>query len=116
MTNEEIIARILEIRQITNVCDRAIALKRFDKEYKKTSFYKTTKKPLQMLYYEMVVEDTLSFRSILQNLKQFIDELDSDKLVALFDEVNAKTLDTMKTGIEGLADSDLMALLHGIKH
>ena len=115
MTNTEIIDEILRIRAIKNACDRTIELKQFEKKYKKTKFYKQTRKPLQTLYYEVLVEDTLSLRVIMQSVKEFIDSLDSDKIIAMFDEVNAKTRQTMEESLASLDSSNLMDLLHSVK-
>ena len=115
LTNTDISNKIRALREIKDPCDRFMALKEFEPEYKKTKFYKQTKRPLQTLYYEVTIEDILTFRSILQNLKEFIEQLDAEKLVALFDEVNAQSLQTMKTSLDSLDESGLADLLHGIK-
>lgn len=116
LTNIDISNKIRAIRELQDPCDRAVALTDFEPEYKQTNFYKKTKRPLQTLYYEIAIEDLLSLRSILQNVQTFLNELDADKLVAMFDEVNAESLKTMKTSLDTLNESGLADLLHGIKH
>lgn len=115
MDHEQIINQILEIRAIKNACDRAVALKQFEKKYKKTAFYKTTKKPLQLLYYEVLVEDTLTLRTLLQTVKDFIESLDAEKLLQMFDQVNEQTLATLAEGMNDLSTSGILDLLHSAK-
>lgn len=116
LTNFDISNKLRSLRDIKDPCDRIMALMTFEPEYKQSNFYKITKRPLRELYYEIAIEDILTFRSMLQNFKEFLDELDADKLIALFDEVNMASLQTMKTSLDSLEDSGLADLLHGIKH
>ena len=109
MTNKEIIAKIAEIRHIKNPCDRAIALAQFEPLYKKTQFYKTTHKSLQIFYYEIIVEDLLSLRTLLDNAQTFLNELDTSTLETALNDINTNTLATITEGVNvfnetGLAD------------
>lgn len=115
LTSIDISTKLRAIREIEDPCDRAIALTNFTPAYKQSKFYKITKKPLQTLYYEIVVEDLLSMRTLLKSAQQFLNDLDADKLTNLFDQVNANTLATMKTSLDALDDSGLADLIHGVK-
>ena len=112
MTNEEILQTLAEIRAIKNPCDRAERLAAFAPQYKKSKFYKTTHKSLQLLYYEVLIEDLLSFKTLLDNAQNFINGIDATSIQEAFDQVNLNTLSTITEGIDALNETGLADLLH----
>ena len=115
LTNIDIIAKLLEIRQIKNVCDRAEALHLFEKQYKKSPFYHRTHKNLTLLYYEISIEDFLTMRSLLQNAQTFLNNLDLDHFNQLIEQINAQSKQTIDEGLASLAESGLLDLIKGNK-
>lgn len=115
LTNADIVARLLEIRKMDNACDRVETLKAFEKEYKKSPFYHKTHKNLTLLYYEVSIENILTFQSLLKNAQEFINNLDLDHFTELMDQVNLQTKFTIDDGIEAINTSGLADLLKGTK-
>ncbi len=116
LTNTDISNKIRALREIKDPCDRAVALVEFESDYKQSQFYKLTKRPLRDLYYEITIEDLLSLRTVLVNLQQFLNELDTEKLTSMFDDINAESLKTIREGLNEFNASGFEDLLHGIKH
>lgn len=115
LTNTDITTRLLEIRKMENACDRAEALKAFEKEYKHSQFYRHTHKNLTLLYYEVSLENLLTFQSLLKNAQEFINNLDLDHFTELMDQVNLQTKFTINDGIDAINTSGLADLLKGTK-
>lgn len=115
LTNIEIINRLIEIRQIPNICDRQIALKQFQKQYKKSAFYRTTHKKLNMLYYEVSIENLLSLTSLLKSAQDFINGLDLQHFTELMDQVNDQTAATIMEGVTAFSDTGLQDLINKFK-
>lgn len=115
LTNTDIINRLLEIRRLPNACDRVEALKQFSKEYKHSKFYKTTHKNLTLLYYEVMVEDLFTLRSLLTSVQNFINNLDLDGFNNLMDQVNAQSLQNIEANLDALNESGILDILKGHK-
>lgn len=115
LTNIDIVNKLLEIRHLPNVCDRTIALKHFEKEYKKSSFYHHTHKKLTLLYYEVSLEHVLTLTNLLENVQAFINGLDLTHFQELMDQVNAQTAATITEGLTTLSDSGLQDLIKTFK-
>lgn len=115
LTNTDIVARLLEIRKMDNACDRAEALKTFEKEYKHSPFYRRTHKNLTLLYYEVSVENLLTFQSLLKNVQEFINNLDLDHFTELMDQVNLQTKFEIEDGIDAIRTSGLADLIKSTK-
>lgn len=85
-----------------NVFDRILALQEFDKEYKKTDFYKQTKmsvKELQQYCIMFRINDILdnvvtyaSTEGIAQFIEEILDAIDEDTIQSFFDRI-ANNLD-----------------------
>lgn len=115
LTNIDIVNKLLGIRRLSNVCDRTMALKRFEKEYKKTSFYHHTHKKLDLLYYEVSLEHLLTLTGLLENVQAFINGLDLEHFQELMDQVNAQTAATITEGLNTLSESGLQDLIKTFK-
>lgn len=110
LTNVDIVNKLVEISKLQNCCDRQVALKQFKKEYKQTNFYHITHKNLDMLYYEVVVTQLLSFQSLLQNVQNFINNMDLSHWTQIMDQINESTADTIRQGLAAFDETDLSAL------
>lgn len=115
LTNIDIVDRLLTIRKMENACTRTEALQAFEKEYKQTSFYKRTHKKLLTLYYEVAIEDILTFTSLLKNAQNFINNLDAEHLVQILDQINAQAKQTYNEEMANLVESGLGDLLASFK-
>lgn len=86
MTNEEIQQKLDEILLLTNTCDVIIALQDFNKEYKKSDFYKQTKMSLNDL---LIMNKNLKPINIGKTFKEIqtqINELNLDNLNKVLDD------------------------------
>lgn len=115
LTNIDIVARLLEIREIKNVCDRAEALKAFEKEYKHSSFYRRTHKNLTLLYYEVALENILTLRTLLTNAQEFLNNLDLDHFNELMDQLNEQSRQNIEESLNAFSESGLLDLIKGHK-
>ena len=97
MENNELLLELNKINSITNELDRIIALKKFEKQYKTSKFYKQTKMPLKELRAtllgfraEVFVETFLQNFNI-QNLgnmiNQVLSEIDMDNFEEFFNKL-----------------------------
>lgn len=117
LTNSDISNKLDEIHAIADFCDRQEALITFEAEYKQTQFYKKTRYPLSDLYRQYVLEHVLSLQFLLNNLHNFINELDYTKLQALLSEVNANAFAEIRESAQELKSSGLTDILNilGVK-
>lgn len=89
MTNEELLIKLKEINETPNLCDQIIALKKFQKEYRKSDFFKATKMPLFALAKEYQTKAFFTFESLLNGLQKVLNELDAEKLTAVIDHFSS---------------------------
>lgn len=115
LTNADIVARLVEIRQTPNACDRVEALKTFEKDYKHSSFYRHTHKKLILLYYEVAIEDILTLRALLSSAQDFLNNLDLNHFLEVMDQVNTQSKQTVDEGLAAFTESGLLDLLKGNK-
>lgn len=101
MNNQELELRIKEILDIENFFDMIVAAKEFEKTYKNSDFYKTTRLPLLEVLKESKMWYALQFDSLVTKLQNAIDSLDISHIHALIDQFgnmlsaeNAEFLDT----------------------
>ena len=88
MENSQLLLKLAEINNITNELDRIIALRKFDKDYKKTQFYKETKMPLKELH------ATLTYFKAEKFINEAINKLSIDNLSDTINDV----LENIDTG------------------
>lgn len=100
MDNKELEKKIKELLKITNYFDFVIAAKGFNKEYKKSDFYKQTHYPLRKLIKEVKIFYTLQLNDFFDALQSKIDGLDFDNvndiINKLGDVFSAENADIMK--------------------
>lgn len=80
MTNQELELKLKELLNIRNYCEYAIAVKQFEKQYKQTDFYKTSKMPLKKALMEMRIHCLFNIDNLLQKTQYFINNLDTEKV------------------------------------
>lgn len=115
LTNADIVARLLEIRKMDNACDRVEALKTFEKDYKRSAFYRHTHKKLILLYYEVAIENLLTLQALLTNAQNFLNNLDLNHFLEIMDQVNTQSKETADEGLAAFTESGLLDLLKGNK-
>ena len=101
MENSQLLYELKQIDNITNELDRIVALKQFEKQYKKSKFYKQTKMPLRMLYANLIglkfdkmitgIMQNFNIDSLANTLTEILDGVDTDSLNNFF----ARLSDTM---------------------
>lgn len=88
MDNVELEEKVLEIIKEDNYFEMIMKAKEFEAEYKKSDFYKATKKPLTEVIKESKIYYALQLRDLGKYLQDIIDTLSTDNLNALLDKVN----------------------------
>lgn len=88
MDNKQLEAKLQEIISSNNVLDMAMSATKFNKEYKKSVFYKETKIKLFTLvkYYKLF--NLLQFSNLAENIQKVINNLNVDDLMSLMDSVS----------------------------
>lgn len=87
LTNEYLNTRLHEIlTQSSNFFDVVLELKEFEKEYKQSDFFKTTKMPLMEIVREAKIFYLTNTAILIDKLNKIIDGLDVDKLLAVLQE------------------------------
>jgi hypothetical protein len=86
MSNKELEIKIKEIINQNNYFDMIIQANNFESEYKKTDFYKTTKKPLMEVIKESKIFYTLELTNIKDKLQLLINGLNLDRIVEIVNE------------------------------
>ena len=94
MENSELLYELKQIDNITNELDRIVALKQFEKRYKKSKFYKQTKMPLRALYANLIglkfdkmitgIMQNFNIDSLANTLTEILDGVDTDSLNNFF--------------------------------
>lgn len=87
MNNIELENKIKEIINIENYFDMIIAINNFEKDYKQTDFYKTTKKSLSDVIKEAKLHYALQFTDIKNKIQNVINDLNLDKINELLDQI-----------------------------
>ena len=86
-TNEYLNKRLFEILEGSdNFFDVLLELKEFEKEYKQSAFYKTTKINLMDLIKEARVFYLTSTKIISNKINNIINSLDGEKIAAMLDQ------------------------------
>jgi queuine/archaeosine tRNA-ribosyltransferase len=86
MNNQELNAKLQQLIKIDNYCDYIIAVKEFSPEYKKTEFYKLTKKPLEKALNEMKLHNLINMKSMIKRIQELIDGLNFDNVQQLIED------------------------------
>ncbi len=87
MTNIELEQRIKKILENKNYFDLVLEALAFEPEYKKTDFFKKTRKPLGEVIKETKMFYTLNFDSIREKIQELINKLDLEHLMGLINEI-----------------------------
>lgn len=102
MTNQEIIDRIDSILTDNgNYCDQILAIKAFNKEYKKSDFYKQTKMPLEKLVASYKVHRLVNLDILVDLIQNKINDFDLSSITALLDKATL----SMQQDVEDLNSS-----------
>lgn len=86
MNNEELQNKIKEILKISNYFDMVVAIRKFELQYKKSTFYKTTRKPLKEVIREAKVFYLTNLDDAKILLQNFINDLNFDNLKDILDQ------------------------------
>ena len=103
MNNQELELKLKEILEKDNIFDVVEATVEFDKEYRKTDFFKKTKMPLMEMVKNGKLWYTLNLDSLGVKLQKLIDNLDFENINGILNDVgstyekeNRETLDIIK--------------------
>ena len=89
MNNQELELKIKEIVNMPNMFDMIIAAQNFEKEYKQSDFYKTTKMPLKEIIKTSKLYYTIYCNNILEKIQSLINDLDFNKFNDLLDQIGS---------------------------
>lgn len=84
--NEYLNKRLSEIVEKDNFFEVILELKEFEKEYKQSNFYKTTKINLMDLVKDARIFYLTNTKNITDKLNKIINSLDGEKIAAILDE------------------------------
>lgn len=86
MNNQELELRVKEILSLENFFDMIEAAVDFEKEYKKSSFYKKTKMPLMEVMKNSKMWYLVNFNELLKVIQEKINQLDLSKFMEIIDQ------------------------------
>ena len=103
MDNIELEQKVLEIINEVNYFDMIIKVKEFEPEYKKSDFYKNTKKPLSEVIKETKIFYALQLRNLGDYIQNIIDNLSLEQVNNILDKMGntfAKENEEIQDGLE----------------
>ncbi len=86
MNNNELEIKIKEIINTSNYFDMIIKAKEFESEYKKSDFYKNTKKSLAEVIKESKLFYAISFDTIKDGLQNLINNLNYENIINIINQ------------------------------
>lgn len=89
MNNVELEKKILEIISEDNYFEMVMKAKEFEVEYKKSDFYKVTKKPLVEVIKECKIYYALQLKDLGTRIQQLINGLSLDKFNEALDQISS---------------------------
>ena len=115
MTNQEIIEKINTLMsENENFCDLLLALKDFNKEYKKSDFYKKTRISLNRLVRQYRVYSFTNLDEIFDRVQEKINNLDLSNVQNIVDTLGFNTdreIEDLNSSWNGL--KDLVSMVAG---
>ena len=86
MNNNELEIKIKEIINTSNYFDAIIKAKEFEPEYKKSAFYKDTRKPLNEVIKESKIFYAISFDTIKDGVQNLINNLSYENITEIINQ------------------------------
>ena len=115
MTNQEIIEKINTLMsENENFCDLLLALKNFNKEYKKSDFYKKTRISLNRLVRQYRAYSFTNLDEIFDHVQEKINNLDLSNIQNIVDTLGFNTdreIEDLNSSWNGL--KDLVSMVAG---
>ena len=115
MTNQEIIEKINTLMsENENFCDLLLALKNFNKEYKKSNFYKKTRISLNRLVRQYRAYSFTNLDEIFDRVQEKINNLDLSNIQNIVDTLGFNTdreIEDLNSSWNGL--KDLVSMVAG---
>lgn len=115
MTNQEIIEKINTLMsENENFCDLLLALKNFNKEYKKSDFYKKTRISLNRLVRQYRAYSFTNLDEIFDRIQEKINNLDLSNVQNIVDTLGFNTdreIEDLNSSWNGL--KDLVSMVAG---
>lgn len=115
MTNQEIIEKINTLMsENENFCDLLLALKNFNKEYKKSDFYKKTRISLNRLVRQYRAYSFTNLDEIFDRVQEKINNLDLSNIQNIVDTLGFNTdreIEDLNSSWNGL--KDLVSMVAG---
>lgn len=115
MTNQEIIEKINTLMsENENFCDLLLALKNFNREYKKSNFYKKTRISLNRLVKQYRTYSFTNLDEIFDRIQEKINNLDLSNVQNIVDTLGFNTdreIEDLNSSWDGL--KDLVSMITG---
>ena len=89
MNNQELELKIKEIVNMPNMFEMIMAAQNFEKEYKQSDFYKTTKIPLKEIIKNAKLYYIFSYQNMIERIQSLINDLDFNKVNSLLDQFSS---------------------------
>ena len=106
MDNKELELQIKKIIENDNMFDMIMAAKTFEKDYKTSEFYKTTKMPILEVIKNAKIFYLINFTTLQNKVQNMINNLDITKLNETFDKIGT---------VFATENSETMTMLEGLK-
>lgn len=87
MNNQELELRVKEILNTKNFFDMIVKAKSFEKDYKNSDFYKTTKMPLMEVIKLSKAWYVVQFEDIVSGAQRFLDNIDLSNFMNVIDQL-----------------------------
>lgn len=103
MTNAELEKKLKELSIKDNFLDVVLECRKFEPEYKKTDFYKTTKRSLSDLLKQYKLWSFTNFENLGDRIQELIDSLNFDnvsKILAQFGDTFSTENDEIRAAAE----------------
>lgn len=86
MTNEELKEELSKIIKTTDYIEAALQIKKLEKAYKKTEFYKATRMSLTELVNRAKMWDIFDFSNLKTRIQSLIDDLNFDNIYGILEQ------------------------------
>ena len=87
MSNEELQERVLELLKEENYFNFIENVKKFEKEYKESDFFKNTRMPLKQMIREAKIFYVIQLKDLTKSIQNIIDNLNLDNINEILDQM-----------------------------
>lgn len=115
MDNKKLLEEIERIDKIEDFLEKVIQLKRLEKAYKRTGFYKETRVPLAILFKEYKINKVFNFDFLVGKMQRALNSLDFTVFTEMAKDFSEKYQEDLELGQKSLKDLGLEDFLKNLK-